>query len=157
MTRFDFAPLYRSSVGSDDLFRLPDLGDRRGASAGGNPPYDIEVRDDGSHCLTLAVPGYDAQSLAIEVGGNRLTVTGQRDQERDRPSHLRSGFARSFELADHVKVVGAHLADGLLRIDLVRELPKEKQPRRIEIRTAAPPAIVRKAKKLVESLSRKAA
>jgi molecular chaperone IbpA len=161
MTRFDFAPLYRSSVGFDRLFRLPDLGARRGAAAAGNPPYDIELRDDGSHRLTLAVPGFDAEDLAVEVGGNQLTVIGRSDREDDRPSYPRPGmagreFACRFQLADHAKVVGARLENGLLRIDLVRVLPEEKQPRRIEIKTAAP-LIVRKAKKLVESLSRKAA
>ncbi len=108
------------------------------------------------------MPGFDIESLAVEIHENRLTVTGRRDVDKGRPRNLRPtiagrGFARSFELADHVRVAGAHLENGLLRIDLMRELPEEKQPRRIEIRSAAPRRLVQQVKTLVESVSRKAA
>ncbi len=158
MTRFDFAPLYRSSVGFDRLFRLLDPA----AQAVGYPPYNIEQLDEGRYRLTLAVAGFDVEDLGVEFRDNQLIVVGKSGREDDRPSYRHRGiagrgFARSFELADYVKVVGARLENGLLRIDLVRELPEEKQPRRIEIRTAAPRKIVEKAKKLVERVSKKAA
>jgi molecular chaperone IbpA len=137
MRTFDFAPLFRSTVGFDRLF---DLMDSYAEQSGGYPPYNIERSDETHYRITLAVAGFGEKDLNIEVKEGVLTVTGQRDEaENAEPrGYLYQGiagrsFERRFQLAEHVEVRAAKLENGLLHIDLERLIPEEKRPRRIAI------------------------
>lgn len=139
MTAFDFSPLFRTAIGFD---RLTDaLEAARRMDSEGWPPYDIELTGEDHYRISMAVPGFRPEDLDIEVKDNRLRVAGRRkeEQEEDRKYLYRGisqqAFERVFQLADHVKVTGAEVKDGLLHIELVRELPESLKPRRIEIRT----------------------
>lgn len=161
MTRMDFSPLFRSTVGFDRLFRLLDAAADVNESATSYPPYNIEKLDADQYRVTMAVAGFGAEDLDIEYRENTLTVTGKNGHEDGERSYLYRGiagraFKRIFQLADYVKVAGAHLENGLLQIELVRELPEAMRPRQIKIETAAPSKIARKAKKLVEGVSKAA-
>jgi molecular chaperone IbpA len=140
-TNFDFAPFYRSSIGFDRVFDLLENA-ARGQSADNWPPYDIAKTGDDAYRISMAVAGFSQDELNISTQPNLLVVTGEKTAE---PSgeYLHRGianrsFARRFELADHVKVAGANLVNGLLTIDLKREIPEEMKPRRIEIQAATP-------------------
>lgn len=142
-TAFDFSPLYRSSIGFDRVVNLL----KNAPQAFDNwPPYDIERRGENAYRVTIAVTGFSEDELDISHEPNLLVVTGQR-KEPEEVEYLHRGlaarpFARRFELADHMKVAGASLRNGLLTIDLVREVPEEVKPRRITIagEDAAPKA-----------------
>mgnify|MGYP002623371737 CR=1 FL=1 len=138
-TEFDFSPLFRSTVGFDRMFELLRQSMREGAEEN-YPPYDIEKTGEDSYRITLAVAGFKLEDLTVTAQQNLLVITGERrnrsgEQQRQLLYRGIAGrtFERRFELADHVKVVGAHLEDGLLTIELVRELPEAMRPRRIEI------------------------
>ncbi len=161
MTRYDYSPLFRSTVGFDRLLHMlnstADLSD----TSGGYPPYDIEKLADDEYRVTIAVAGFGAEELDIEYRENSLTVSGKIAKAEAERAYLHRGiagraFKRTFHLADHMKVVGAHLENGLLQIELVRELPEQKRPRQIEIKTPDASTIGRKAKKVVESISKAA-
>lgn len=161
MTRFDFSPLFRSTVGFDHLYQLLDAAADLSDAALSYPPYNIETLDEQRYRVTMAVAGFAPEDLTVECHENTLTIAGESRNEDEQGSYLYRGiagraFKRTFHLADYVKVVGARLENGLLQIDLVRELPKEMRPRRIKIDTSAPMRIARKAKKLVESVSKAA-
>jgi molecular chaperone IbpA len=140
MRHVDFAPLYRSTVGFDRLFSLLDtLGtpDNGGQSY---PPYNIERTGDDSYRISMAVAGFSDQEISIEAHRNVLTVKGERNEEKteDGKEVLYRGiaaraFERRFQLADHVEVKDASLKNGLLHIDLKRNVPEELKPRKIEI------------------------
>ena len=142
-TEFDFSPLFRSTVGFDRMFDLLRHSARGGPEEHHNyPPYDIERTGEDSYRVTLAVAGFRPEELTVTAQQNLLLVTGDRHNggEQQRQVLYRGiagrAFERRFELADHVKVVGANLADGLLTIELQRELPEAMRPRRIEISSA---------------------
>ena len=134
-TNVDFSPFYRSSIGFDRIFNLlenasPQNGDNW-------PPYDIAKVADDSYRITLAVAGFGDGDLAITHEPNLLVVTGNRGRDED-VQYLHQGlalrpFSRRFELADHVTVTRANLENGLLVIDLKKEIPEEMKPRRISI------------------------
>lgn len=153
MTTFDFSPLFRSTIGFDRLMPFFEDALRWDESAASYPPYNIEKTGEDSYRITMAVAGFNKDDLNIEVRANALAVTGERKEDEDH-SYLHRGiagrdFVRQFRLADHVNVVGADLENGLLHIDLVRELPEEMKPRRIEISTAAAvKRLIEKAKKV---------
>ncbi|WP_193370001.1 Hsp20 family protein [Pelagibius marinus] len=137
---FDFSPLYRSTIGFDRLPGLLESVARLDESSLGYPPYNIEKQDEESYRITMAVAGFAEGDLDIQVRGQTLVVSGRMGDDGDDRTYLHRGiagraFQRSFEIADHVKVTGARLENGLLHIDLVRELPEEMKPRRIEIGT----------------------
>lgn len=141
MTNIDFTPLYRSTIGFD---RLPSLLDSalRGDQAAGYPPYDVEVVGENHYLITLAVAGFTTNDLEIEVEKGVLRISGSRNEDTQARNFLYRGiaarsFERKFSLADHVKVTSASLNDGLLTIDLVKEIPEELKPRRIAIGAAA--------------------
>lgn len=139
MTGFDFTPLFRTAIGFDRLANALESANR--AEAGGYPPYNIELTGEDKYRISLAVAGFSADELDIEVKENLLTVTGRKgDDIADRQYLHRGianrGFQRSYQLADYVRVAGADLKDGLLHIDLVREVPEKMKPRRIEIGSA---------------------
>jgi molecular chaperone IbpA len=138
MRNYDFAPLYRATVGFD---RIADLMDRVLATDVGQPtypPYNIEKTDENAYRISVAVAGFTADELAVEVKEGALTVTARKAPEDKATTYLHRGiatraFERRFALADHVRVTGAAHALGMLHIDLVRETPEALKPRRIEI------------------------
>ncbi len=145
MTTIDFSPLFRSMIGFDRLASALEMAYR--SEPGGYPPYNVELLDENRYRITLAVAGFTESELNIEVKDNLLTISGQRQASESEGNFLYRGianraFERKFQLADYVKVVEARLANGLLHIDLVREVPEAMRPRRIEIKAgAANPAI----------------
>ena len=147
----DYSPLYRTAVGFDRLFALLDSAASQEASSG-YPPYNIERLDENTYRIELAVAGFRSEDLNIEVKENVLTVQGRKAaNEGEQRRFLHRGlaersFERRFQLADHVIVDGANLADGLLSISLRRELPEQLKPRTVAIDTApSKPAIEGKA------------
>ena len=138
MRHTDFAPLYRSTVGFDRLFQLLDGVAGTDAEAPTFPPYDIEKLGDNSYRIVMAVAGFGKDALDVEVKENTLSVKGTKPDENDKTEFLHRGiakrnFGRRFQLADHVRVTGADVVDGLLYIDLVRELPERMKPRTVAI------------------------
>jgi molecular chaperone IbpA len=134
MRTFDFTPFYRSTVGFDRLFDMLDSNARPGW-----PPYNIEKKGEDQYRITMALAGFAPGEIELTQNGSTLLVTGQKgDQPGGEMLHqgiaFRS-FKQTFNLADHVKVVAADLEHGLLAIDLVREVPEQLKPRRIEIGT----------------------
>jgi molecular chaperone IbpA len=145
MRTIDFTPLYRSAVGFDRMANLLESAARTG-EAGGWPPYNIETTGENAYRIEIAVAGFKPDELNIEVKENLLTVTGRRtaNDESER-TFLHRGlaerdFERRFQLADYVVVTEAGLNNGLLTIELKRELPEALKPRRIEINTG--PALI---------------
>ena len=140
MRTFDFAPFYRSTVGFDRLFSMLDQVDGVEGSAPSYPPYNIARTGENAYRISVAVAGFTDADLSIEAKENTLTLRGEKqtkDEENPRDV-LYQGiaartFERSFQLADHVEVKGASLENGLLHIDLVRELPEAMKPRSIPI------------------------
>ncbi|TNC14147.1 Hsp20 family protein [Methylobacterium terricola] len=143
MRQFDLAPLYRSTVGFDRLFSALDQFVTSDA-APTYPPYNIERTAENAYRITLAVAGFTDQDLSIETRENALTVKGERKAEAKQAEFLHQGiaargFERRFQLADHVQVTGAVLENGLLHVDLVREIPEAKKPRQIQIASGSRP------------------
>ncbi|RIK83569.1 MAG: molecular chaperone [Hyphomicrobiales bacterium] len=142
MRHVDFSPLYRSTVGFDRLFTMLDsLGQPESGQT--YPPYNIERTAEDAYRISMAVAGFSEDDISIEAHRNVLTVKGEKAEEQteDRQFLHRGiaarAFERRFQLADHVEVEGAALKNGLLHIDLKRNIPEEMKPRRIEI-SAAP-------------------
>lgn len=139
-TVLDFSPLFRSSIGFDRMLNALENA-RRVASIDNWPPYDIVKMGEDEYRITMAVAGFSEDELTITQEQNMLMVAGQRSGEaEENGQYLHRGiagraFQRRFELADHVKVVGASLVNGLLTVDLKREIPEEMKPRRIAITT----------------------
>ena len=137
MNRFDFTPYRRSTVGFDRLFDL--LENQARANGGENyPPFNIERRGDDAYRITLAIAGFKAEDLEITAQQNLLIVVGKKRDEASDGEMLHvgianRGFERRFELADFVRVADADLADGLLVIDLVREVPEAMKPKKIAV------------------------
>ena len=139
MRTFDFAPLYRSAVGFDRLMTVLDAAQKNGP-ADSFPPYNIEKIDEESYRITVAVAGFSSADIDLEVRDGQLLIVGKGATERKDNQFLHRGiarraFERRFQLADHVEVKSAELADGLLRIDLVREIPEALKPQKIEIKS----------------------
>ncbi len=136
MRAFDFSPLYRSTVGFDQLHSLLDSVSREAGSPT-YPPYNIERTGDQNYRITMAVAGFSESDLSLEVNQNVLTISGKRS-EQEGTNYLHQGiagrsFERRFQLADHVEVKGASLANGLLHVDLERRIPEQLKPRQIAI------------------------
>ena len=141
MDRFDFSPLFRSTIGFDRLTRLVDAATRVDSAAVAYPPYNIEKTGEDAYRLTMAVAGFSLVELDVTVQENTLLVTGkaQKEDENSR-GYLHRGiarrsFERRFSLADHMKVTGAGLDNGLLHVDVVREVPEAAKLRTIKIGT----------------------
>lgn len=138
MRNFDMTPLYRASVGFDQIADLMDRVLTNDAPQNSYPPYNIEKTADDAWRISIAVAGFSDSDLTIEQRENALIVTGRKDREDGQKTYLHRGiatraFERRFHLADHVRVTGATHELGLLNIDLVREVPEALKPRRIEI------------------------
>ena len=137
MTAYDFSPLFRTAIGFDRLTDALESAHR--ADAGGYPPYNIESTGDDQYRITLAVAGFGTEEIEIETKDNLLKVVGRKNADVADRKFLHRGianrnFERTYQLADYVRVNGAELKDGLLHVDLVREVPEAMKPRRIEIR-----------------------
>ncbi|PSC07060.1 molecular chaperone [Alsobacter soli] len=138
MRNYDLSPLYRSTVGFDRLFSMLDQMSGPD-SAASYPPYNIERTGENAYRISIAVAGFTDQDIAIEAKENALTVRGEKKAQEDRPGEVlyqgiaARSFERRFQLADYVQVTGASLENGLLHIDLVREIPEAKKPRLIPI------------------------
>ena len=145
MNRMDFSPYRRSTVGFDRLF---DLMERQARSAGGDnyPPYNVERRGEDEYRITIAVAGFRAGDLDITAQQNLLTVKGHKREDVADGDMLHVGIAnrgveRRFDLADYVRVANADLADGLLIVDLVREVPEAMKPKKIAINGETTPTL----------------
>ena len=138
MRTFDMSPLYRATVGFD---RIADMMDRVLAADVAQPtypPYNIEKTDENAYRISIAVAGFSGNELSVEVKEGSLVVSARKAEEESAKTYLHRGiatraFERRFALADHVRVTGAGHADGMLHIDLVREVPEALKPRRIQI------------------------
>ena len=140
MRTFDFAPLYRSTVGFDRMFSMLDQFEGVEDSGSNYPPYNIERTGENAYRISVAVAGFSDADLSIEAKENTLTIRGEKQANDEEKSGdvLYKGiaartFERSFQLADHVEVKGASLENGLLHVDLVREIPEAMKPRSIPI------------------------
>ena len=137
MRTFDLSPLYRSTVGFDRMFNLLDQ--VTGVEAPSYPPYNIERTGENAYRITVAVAGFSDKELSIETRESTLTIKGAKDApSSQRAESLYQGIAarafdRRFQLADHVAVTGAQLENGLLHVDLMREIPEAQKPRQIPI------------------------
>lgn len=141
MRNFDLAPLYRATVGFDQLAEMMDRVFQNDVSRESYPPYNIEKTGDDAWRITVAVAGFTDEELNVEVKDNALFVTARKAPESGERTYLHRGiatraFERRFALAEHVRVTGAVHENGLLHIDLKREVPEALKPRRIEIASA---------------------
>ena len=142
--RFDFSPLFRSTVGFDRMFDMLDQVAQHD-SGNGYPPYNIERSDETHYRVTVAVAGFAEKDLNVEVHDGVLTISGKREESKSEGKNVLyqgiagRAFERRFQLAEHVEVKGAKLENGLLHVDLERLIPEEKKPRRIQIN--APEAV----------------
>lgn len=141
MTTFDLSPLYRSTVGFERLANMLNSASR---VENGNafPPYNIEVTGEDEYRISMAVAGFSDEDLSITSEQNRLTVSGRKEGKDEKREYLYRGiaersFERTFQLADHVKVRGARLENGLLHLELVREIPDAMKPQQISIETGS--------------------
>ena len=148
MPTFDLSPLFRSTIGFDRMSRLLDAAMRADESAPSYPPYNIEVMGEDAYRITMAVAGFGESDISITAQENSLVISGKLAKSDEERKFLYRGiagraFERRFELADHIKVAGASLQNGLLHVDLVREVPETMKPRSIKIETkAAKPTVI---------------
>ena len=148
MRTFDLAPLYRSTVGFDRLFSMLDGFE----AAPGYPPYNIERTGENDYRITVAVAGFGENELSVEAKENTLTIKGEKQVKQDNSGEVLyqgiagRAFERQFQLADYVQVKGANLENGLLHVELVREIPEAKKPRQIAIANGSAKAQVVEAK-----------
>ena len=143
MRNFDFSPLYRSTIGFDHLSSLLDAVNRNDASQPSYPPYNIELIDKDKYQITMAVAGFVEDELELQSEKQTLTVKGKKEGVDEARNFLHQGiaarnFERRFQLADHVEVTGASLANGLLHIDLVRVIPEAMRPKQMPINSEKP-------------------
>jgi molecular chaperone IbpA len=138
MRNFDFSPLYRSAIGFDRMASMLDSLSRAEQNQPSYPPYNIELTGEDQYRISMAVAGFDRSELNIEVNQNNLTVSANKQADEEKRTYLHQGiaarnFERHFQLADYVQVKGATFENGLLHVDLVREIPEAMKPRTIEI------------------------
>ncbi|HYB56618.1 MAG TPA: Hsp20 family protein [Alphaproteobacteria bacterium] len=149
MRTFDLSPLFRSTVGFDRMSQLLDSALRVDEAQLSYPPYNIEKTGEDSYRITMAVAGFGQDDLSIVSQENSVTISGKAQEVPEGVEYLHRGiarraFQRRFELADHIKVKGAELVNGLLHLELMREVPEEQKPREIKI-SAAPKSVEAKA------------
>ena len=147
MRTYDLTPLFRTSIGFDRISRLMDAAMKLEDNAKGYPPYNIARRDEHEYRITLAVAGFSECDLEITAFENTLTIKGKSNGEDESLRYLHRGiagraFERRFQLADHVKVRGARLENGLLHVELEREVPEALKPRSIAIQTVTSAPVV---------------
>lgn len=137
MRTYDFAPLYRSAIGFDRLAQLFDDA-QRAETQTSYPPYNIELASEDKYSITMAVAGFSRSEIDVEIEGGALKIAGRKQKDESKHTYLHRGiaardFEHRFKLADHVKVTNAKLDNGLLNIELVREIPETLRPRKIVI------------------------
>lgn len=143
MQHVDFSPLFRSSVGFDRLqFLLDAAAQKQGEAAQAYPPYNISSSEENRYLITMAVPGFDMRDLEISLKEETLTISGRVNEDDEGITFLHRGipegtFERKFDLAGHIKVIGANLDRGMLCVDLERIIPEEMKPRKIEIKSGS--------------------
>ena len=147
MRTLDLTPLFRSTVGFDRLDKLFDAAFRDAAREVSYPPYNIAKTGENAYRVSMAVAGFGEKELDITQHENVLIVKGQLQDQEKEVQYLHRGIAQRafehrFQLADHVKVVGARLSNGLLDIELAREVPEAMKPRKIEVGTASRPRVI---------------
>ncbi len=150
MRSVDLSPLYRATVGFDRMMNLLDATPR--AEDVGYPPYNIEKTGDNAYRITMAVAGFGEQDIDVTVQESRLIIKAAKEKEADdkAKTYLHRGiatraFERRFDLADYIKVTGARLENGILSLDLAREVPEAMKPRTIAIQTADKPKVIENA------------
>ena len=149
MRTYDFSPLFRSTIGFDRLTNIMDTAMRQSDATEAYPPYNIQKTGENSYCITLAVAGFSEEELEIVNHEGKLVIEGRvkPNKENEENIFLHRGiagraFKRSFQLADHIKIMGANLSNGLLNVELVREIPEELKPRKIEISSSPKTRII---------------
>ena len=152
MRTFDFTPMFRHSVGFDRMQRLMDAATARTEVS--YPPYNIETDGEDAYRVTVAVAGFGEDDLDVTLENDTLTISGKKANEAEEAAYLHRGiagrdFQLKFSLADHIKVNGAKLENGVLVVDLEREVPEELKPRQIEIQTNPIKTLAKKAKKMI--------
>ena len=152
MRTFDFTPMFRHSVGFDRMQRLMDAATARTEVS--YPPYNIETDGEDAYRVTVAVAGFGEDDLDVTLENDTLTISGKKANEAEEVAYLHRGiagrdFQLKFNLADHIKVNGANLENGVLVVDLEREVPEELKPRQIEIQTNPIKTLAKKAKKMI--------
>ncbi len=140
MRHLDFSPLFRSSIGYDHLVNMLDTASRAEHQTS-YPPYNIERLSGDSYWITMAVAGFSESDITIVSEKNMLSITGEQDTKEEK-EYLHRGiaarnFERKFQLADHVKITGAKLENGMLNVSLQREIPESMKPRKIEINSVS--------------------
>ncbi len=145
MRTFDLSPLFRSTVGFDRMGRLLETALNADEAALGYPPYNIEKTGDDDYRITMAVAGFGPEDIDVTQKEQVLLVAGRQVKDGDQRQYLHRGiagraFERRFQLADHIKVTGASLVNGLLHVELKREVPEAAKPRTIRINNASPTA-----------------
>lgn len=143
MRSYDFSPLFRSTVGFDRLTRLMDAATRLDEGAPSYPPYNIEKTGENAYRITMAVAGFGDDEIDITAQDNTLVISGKPTKSEEERKFLHRGiagraFERRFDLAEFITVKGAALENGLLHVELVREVPEAKKPRSIKIESTAP-------------------
>lgn len=143
MRNFDFAPLYRSTVGFDQIANLMDRALTTEPAQNSYPPYNIEKLEDDAYRISIAVAGFADADLSVEVRERALIVSARKADDDADKTYLHRGiatraFERRFQLADHVVVIGAAHTDGMLHIELERQMPDALKPRQIQIASGAP-------------------
>lgn len=156
MRHYDFSPLYRSTVGFDRFASLLDQVTSTDSSANSYPPYNIEKTDEDAYRITLAVAGFSEDDLNIEAKDGQLVISGKQTPAEGERTYLHRGiaeraFERRFQLADHVRATGAVTENGLLHVDLVREVPEALKPRTIEIAKSKNVSKAKAAKRLTKT------
>ncbi|MGA0314657.1 MAG: Hsp20 family protein [Alphaproteobacteria bacterium] len=149
MRTYDFSPLFRSTIGFDRLTNIMDAAMRQNDVTESYPPYNIQKTGENAYCITLAVAGFSEEELEIISHDGNLVIEGRvkPNEENSENIFLHRGiagraFKRSFQLADHIKITGANLSNGLLIVELVREIPEELKPRKIEISSSPKTRII---------------
>jgi len=147
MRTFDLSPLFRSTVGFDHLNRMLDAATHMDEAALSYPPYNIEKVDEDHYRIAMAVAGFSAADLEITAQEHTLLITGKARKDDEGAEYLHRGiagrsFERRFELADFIRVADAALVDGLLHVELVREVPEAMKPRTVRIGTAPQPKVI---------------
>ena len=148
MRHYDLSPLYRSTVGFDRLFSMLDGMSNGDNGTPGYPPYNIERTGENAYRITMAVAGFGQEDLSIEVKEHALTVRGEKKADGEPKSEVlyrgiaERTFERRFQLAEHVEVRGARLENGLLHVELVRQIPEALKPRTIEIASGEPQKVI---------------
>ncbi|WP_027853672.1 Hsp20 family protein [Marinobacterium litorale] len=138
MRNYDLSPLYRSAIGFDRLASMLDAANRSNEQQPSFPPYNIELRGENEYRITMAVAGFNQSELDIQTENGNLTITGRKESDDQEHQYLYQGiaarnFERRFQLADHVRVIKASMENGLLHVDLIREIPEAMKSRKIAI------------------------